>query len=647
MTDMNRKLILAVLVSLTATALMCGPGAAQEPKTQLEVRANPQEISVYPGEIGGFDISINNSDNESVALKLAGAQLPSDWTLRFSINGSPTDSIEVGPLASVNFTAEAMACETALAGTYTLVCNMSDNRSHSWEQPLVVHVLQTHDFSLSSALAKKLGIPGGTVEFRFNVANRGNGPDRISFDTDRLPVGFGVAFYHNGTSVDGIDLAANQHENITMRVTIPAGFTEGYEEIDVFGTSESGLTDTIKFTITSNQSPLNVELRVGPLRDEAGSPVGGALVALSDAGGRWSNVTDNTGMAIITAHSSCLDTDVMVTATHNEFEDLEFPGTVGLSDFTPSGGVYPPFKKRPQVMVGPILGNDGKLVAGARLELSDGVHTYSGLTDEAGRGGIYIPKALLGKPVHLTIGCKGFVDRAVEGNVSLDGKFVPEGGSYPPLVKRTSPTPANGRTNPVPEVALWTGFGFGLLIIAGIIGGTEVGKVGFFSFIMPLYSRVNKDKVLDNFSRGIIYGHVVEHPGINFTELKGLSNIANGTLTYHLKVLEGEGMIVAHNRGTHRIFFPSSLKVSTRDLVLNKSEQMVYSMIRASPGIAQAKLAEEANLSEATIHRIVTSLENKSIVMVEKGVRNRCFVKEEPASREEAVPVPSIFAAER
>jgi predicted transcriptional regulator len=646
---MDRNLPLVVLFSVAAMTLAWSPVSAEEPVPQIEISATPQEITIYVGMDPGdrFDININNTGNESVMLKLAGAQVPVNWTLRFLQNGTQIDSIEVGPRASVNFTAEVAASYRALAGPYTLYANFSDDHGHSWELPLIVHVRQIYDFDIWADLVEKPGLPGRTVEFKFFIKNRGNGVDRIELTNSRLPAGFSLSFVHNGTEVREIDLPLFPQGNVTARVAIPPAYAGGDIEILITGTSKCSLTDQHRIVIRSNQFPANADLSIGPFKDEAGDPVGGALVALSNAGGRWSNLTGSAGTANITAHASCLDTDVVINATHPQYEDLEFRGTVGLSDFKPDGGIYPVFIKRPRIVVGPFIGNDGKPMENASLQLSDGVRTFSGATDRAGMAGIYIPKGMLGKPVHLTIGCMGYVDGIVDGNVSAEGKFEPAGGSYPVLEKTVRPRPTAAGAAPAATPALWIGLGSGLLIIAGLIGGTEVGKVGFFSFIMPLYSRVNKDKVLDNFSRGMIYGHVVEHPGINFTELKGLSNIANGTLTYHLKVLEGEGMIVAHNRGIHRIFFPSSIQASTRDLALNKSEQMVLSMIRASPGISQAGLAGDADLSEATIHRIIASLELKGLVSVEKGVRNRCFVRTAPAGSEAPVAVPPVFPAER
>jgi predicted transcriptional regulator len=71
------------------------------------------------------------------------------------------------------------------------------------------------------------------------------------------------------------------------------------------------------------------------------------------------------------------------------------------------------------------------------------------------------------------------------------------------------------------------------------IANTEAGKYWFLKFlILPLYVKLSKKDVLDHFIRGQIYGYLVVHPGDNYTTIKQNLDLTNGTLTYHLDVLE-------------------------------------------------------------------------------------------------------------
>jgi hypothetical protein len=68
----------------------------------------------------------------------------------------------------------------------------------------------------------------------------------------------------------------------------------------------------------------------------------------------------------------------------------------------------------------------------------------------------------------------------------------------------------------------------------------------FFKFlVIPLYTKIRREEVLDHFTRGRIYGMIESSPGVHYTLIKKKVGVGNGTLTYHLSTLEREGFIRA------------------------------------------------------------------------------------------------------
>jgi PKD repeat protein len=69
-----------------------------------------------------------------------------------------------------------------------------------------------------------------------------------------------------------------------------------------------------------------------------------------------------------------------------------------------------------------------------------------------------------------------------------------------------------------------------IIILATILGsvggagaftvGTDLGRYKYFTLLIPLYSRLNKNSVLDNFTRGRIFEHIRKNPGDHFSALK-------------------------------------------------------------------------------------------------------------------------------
>jgi len=66
---------------------------------------------------------------------------------------------------------------------------------------------------------------------------------------------------------------------------------------------------------------------------------------------------------------------------------------------------------------------------------------------------------------------------------------------------------------------------------------------------MSIGTRIPKERVLDNFVRGSLYGFISQKPGAYFNEMKQSLNLQNGAIAYHLHILERHGMIKSEMDG--------------------------------------------------------------------------------------------------
>jgi len=70
---------------------------------------------------------------------------------------------------------------------------------------------------------------------------------------------------------------------------------------------------------------------------------------------------------------------------------------------------------------------------------------------------------------------------------------------------------------------------------------TETGKyklLALLPLLIPLYTRIQKEDVLDQFVRGEVYGFIKTKPGVHYNQIIRELNVKNGTLSYHLHMLE-------------------------------------------------------------------------------------------------------------
>jgi predicted transcriptional regulator len=157
-------------------------------------------------------------------------------------------------------------------------------------------------------------------------------------------------------------------------------------------------------------------------------------------------------------------------------------------------------------------------------------------------------------------------------------------------------------------------------IIASVLyGATEVGKFRYLLLFLPLYTRINKEDVLNNFIRGRIYEYIREHPGENYNTIKRDLELKNGSLAYHLKTLESRGFIKSTRDGMYKRFYPKDMKIPTKPkLRLSPVQQNILDIIRVNPRISQKDMAEALRISRQVVSYHVNLMVESEVLRVEK-----------------------------
>jgi predicted transcriptional regulator len=216
----------------------------------------------------------------------------------------------------------------------------------------------------------------------------------------------------------------------------------------------------------------------------------------------------------------------------------------------------------------------------------------------------------------------------VEKNVTLSFQDLPE--------DVVQPSQDVSRYLTDPEIAV--GAGIGVIIIASVLSLTEIGKYNLLSFsIIPLYNRIMGKKALNHFLRGQIYGLIRERPGANYSHIKHVLKLQNGSLLYHLKVLEREGFIRSKNRGLKKLFYPTKLPSCYSDLnekyplgddftegiILSAKQERILDIIKNNPRINQVEIARKTGLSKQTVNYNVTQLNRRSFIEFVDGNKRK------------------------
>jgi predicted transcriptional regulator len=152
------------------------------------------------------------------------------------------------------------------------------------------------------------------------------------------------------------------------------------------------------------------------------------------------------------------------------------------------------------------------------------------------------------------------------------------------------------------------------------------------AFLPPVAGRI--ENVLDNRNRFRIFSYVEHNPGCTPAEITARQNMANGTVKYHVQMLESEGMIVLRRMGKFTRLFRSTgssdLERVAATYVRNETSRSLLQAIMDHPGITNSSLAEQFQLDKSSIHwHIERFLRDHLIRFEQDGKFKRYFVSDE------------------
>jgi predicted transcriptional regulator len=172
-----------------------------------------------------------------------------------------------------------------------------------------------------------------------------------------------------------------------------------------------------------------------------------------------------------------------------------------------------------------------------------------------------------------------------------------------------------------------------VLCVVGIfLGGTEMGLYAIFPFFVWLYTKIKNVEVLDHYLRGKIHGYIIANPGEHYNQIKDALCLNNGSLAYHLRVLEREGYVKSLREGVYKRFYPASATMPADRLT--PMERLIIREIKDKVGITQKEIAERIEESPQVVNYHIKNMESKGVVRLERyGRETLCYSAEDYVPR--------------
>lgn len=160
----------------------------------------------------------------------------------------------------------------------------------------------------------------------------------------------------------------------------------------------------------------------------------------------------------------------------------------------------------------------------------------------------------------------------------------------------------------------------GLVGFGAILAFHEPFRYSFLGFLVPLYTRLEKEDLETLENRKEILGFIKGRPGANYTSIMHALEIGNGTLTYHLKVLEDNRMIKARSDANKKRFYPYKFSVQEK-------EERIIGILKENPGLNQKDIVKILRLSRRKTGRRLSELVEEGKIRIEKkGRENHYFL---------------------
>jgi parallel beta-helix repeat protein len=183
-------------------------------------------------------------------------------------------------------------------------------------------------------------------------------------------------------------------------------------------------------------------------------------------------------------------------------------------------------------------------------------------------------------------------------------------------------------------------FPWALILMIGFIGAIGVGslfievtKYGLLMLFLPLYTRIKKDKVLDQPTRYKILGYIIGNPGAHFGLIKHELELGNGQLADHIRQLARVHLIYSKQDGMKKRFYPTGYpKSEDGETLLTEIQEKILGIIKKNSGISQKKVASKIGISRQVAGYHLAKLEREGVIEKEMvGRESRYYPSEIPS----------------
>lgn len=144
------------------------------------------------------------------------------------------------------------------------------------------------------------------------------------------------------------------------------------------------------------------------------------------------------------------------------------------------------------------------------------------------------------------------------------------------------------------------------------IARRETARFAALAAVLPLYTRLARQDVLDHATRERVHAAIVSEPGVNYSKLKRGTGLAAGVLVHHLRTLERHGLVRTRREGALRRYWAAGAEVPPPP-ALTAAEARVVDALRGG-AVTQRAVADALGVTQQGASFHLRNLERKGLV---------------------------------
>ncbi len=180
---------------------------------------------------------------------------------------------------------------------------------------------------------------------------------------------------------------------------------------------------------------------------------------------------------------------------------------------------------------------------------------------------------------------------------------------------------------------------------ASVVAGSNLAQAEAGRRVVPspLFTRFQRETVLNHPKRGELYQLIADRPGVCLQNLCDETELSRTAVTHHLRLLEKQHLIVSKRNGRSRHYYQNGGRYGTEmkqayAVLQNERSQAIADFIHGHPGAIQKSICSRLGIDASVAHWHAKRLEEANLIRTVRQGRTVAYFPSAPLEQIRQTP---------